>query len=120
MVLQQFRLFQTSSTSAAFSALPITFILFVTMVKDGIEDLKRHRSDNEINLSAVRVLQGVQPETENKRRRESDKQGIEMQEGAGSAPPVQWLDKSWQDLRVGDIIQLSADAAVPGNPCSLF
>ena len=38
--------------------LPLLFILAVTALKDGYEDVQRHRSDKRVNHSRVRVLSG--------------------------------------------------------------
>ena len=56
---------------------PLSFILFVTAIKDLYEDLKRHRSDNEENSRKTLVLK---------------------EHGFTST--------SWKNLRVGDIIKV--------------
>ncbi|WFD42980.1 P-type phospholipid transporter [Malassezia psittaci] len=38
--------------------LPLLFVLAITMVKDGYEDIKRHQSDRSVNLQRARVLNG--------------------------------------------------------------
>ncbi|KAJ1979664.1 phospholipid transporting ATPase, partial [Dimargaris xerosporica] len=45
-----------SEGSAALSALALGFILFVTALKDGYEDFKRHQSDDELNHERTYVL----------------------------------------------------------------
>lgn len=36
---------------------PLAIVLFVIMVKDGMEDLKRHRFDREINCSSIQIYE---------------------------------------------------------------
>uniref|UniRef100_A0A8C9QSX4 P-type ATPase N-terminal domain-containing protein n=1 Tax=Spermophilus dauricus TaxID=99837 RepID=A0A8C9QSX4_SPEDA len=38
--------------------LPLAIVLLIIMVKDGMEDLKKHRFDREINHSSVRIYEG--------------------------------------------------------------
>lgn len=37
--------------------LPLAIVLFVIMIKDGMEDLKRHRFDKAINCSNIRIYE---------------------------------------------------------------
>jgi len=55
-ILQFFPKFSTISPGVAI--LPLVFILVVTALKDGYEDVKRHQSDKQVNYSQVRVLSG--------------------------------------------------------------
>ena len=65
---------------------PLAFILLVTMLKEGLEDLKRHRSDREVNARPSRVLRG------------------------GSFVPVKW-----QDVRVGDVVEVRDGEEFPAD-----
>uniref|UniRef100_A0A8D2JPT7 Phospholipid-transporting ATPase n=1 Tax=Sciurus vulgaris TaxID=55149 RepID=A0A8D2JPT7_SCIVU len=73
--------------------LPLAIVLFIIMVKDGMEDLKRHRFDREINRSSVRIY-------ERKEQR--------------------YLQKCWKDVRVGDFIQMQCNEIVPADILLLF
>lgn len=66
------------------TAVPLTLIVLVTMIKDGYEDLGRHRSDNRLNNQLASVV--------------SDK-GEERK-------------KKWQDIRTGDMIKILNDEPV--------
>lgn len=37
--------------------LPLAIVLFIIMVKDGVEDLKRHRFDGKINRSKIQIYE---------------------------------------------------------------
>ncbi|KAK4053823.1 hypothetical protein OIV83_001479 [Microbotryomycetes sp. JL201] len=56
VILQFFPRFTT--VSPGLSALPLLVVLFITAVKDGYEDLKRHQSDRAINNINVFALKG--------------------------------------------------------------
>ncbi|THU78043.1 phospholipid-translocating ATPase [Dendrothele bispora CBS 962.96] len=55
-VLQFFNIFSTVSPGVAI--LPLLLVLAATAFKDGSEDVKRHRSDREVNYTMTRVLDG--------------------------------------------------------------
>lgn len=56
VILQFFPQFTTISPGVAM--LPLLIVLFITMVKDGYEDVKRHQSDHAVNHQRARVLAG--------------------------------------------------------------
>jgi phospholipid-translocating ATPase len=55
-ILQFFPKFSTIAPGVVI--LPLLFIIVVTGLKDGYEDVKRHQSDKQVNYSQVRVLSG--------------------------------------------------------------
>ncbi|GAA5987172.1 hypothetical protein JCM11641_002155 [Rhodosporidiobolus odoratus] len=57
VILQFFPRFTT--VNPGLSALPLIVVLFITAVKDGYEDLKRHQSDRAINNIKVLALRGT-------------------------------------------------------------
>ncbi|GAA5950524.1 hypothetical protein JCM21900_001216 [Sporobolomyces salmonicolor] len=57
VILQFFPRFTT--VSPGLSALPLIVVIFITAVKDGYEDLKRHQSDRAINNIQVLALRGT-------------------------------------------------------------
>ncbi|XP_073913804.1 phospholipid-transporting ATPase VB isoform X4 [Castor canadensis] len=73
--------------------LPLAIVLFIIMVKDGMEDLKRHRFDKEINDSNIRIY---------KRKEQS------------------YVQKRWKDVRVGDFIQVQCNEIIPADLLLLF
>jgi len=75
-----------SSLSPITTAVPLAFVLMVTMIKDGLDDKKRHDSDRKVNNSICQVLMN----------------GI-------------WEKVTWSNLKVGQIVQLRSDEAVPAD-----
>ncbi|KAJ1442499.1 P-type ATPase [Sesbania bispinosa] len=66
------------------SILPLAFVLLVTAVKDAYEDWRRHRSDKvENNRLAFVLVNG------------------------------EFQEKRWKDIKVGEIIKISANEAIP-------
>ncbi|CAA2988488.1 phospholipid-transporting ATPase 1 [Olea europaea subsp. europaea] len=68
------------------SILPLAIVLFVTAVKDAYEDFRRHRSDK-----------------------------IENNRLAWVFVNDQFQQKKWKDLRVGEIIKVSANESLPSD-----
>ncbi len=66
---------------------PLILVLSITMLKEGVEDFKRHRSDREINNRRVWVLQPGGPDVE----------------------------VSWLDVRVGQVIKVQNKHEVPAD-----
>ncbi|XP_027794521.2 phospholipid-transporting ATPase VB isoform X1 [Marmota flaviventris] len=73
--------------------LPLAIVLLIIMVKDGMEDLKRHRFDREINHSSVRIYEGKQQ---------------------------RYVQRCWKDVRVGDFIQMQCNEIIPADTLLLF
>ncbi|XP_072941971.1 phospholipid-transporting ATPase VD [Epargyreus clarus] len=68
--------------------LPVLFVLGVTAIKDLFEDRRRHLSDKRINNSFCRVY----------------KKSVER-----------YVRVKWRDVRVGDIVHLSNNEAIPAD-----
>eukprot|EP01125_Pyxidicula_operculata_P020507 TRINITY_DN7599_c0_g2_i1.p1 TRINITY_DN7599_c0_g2~~TRINITY_DN7599_c0_g2_i1.p1 ORF type:complete len:1186 (-),score=234.52 TRINITY_DN7599_c0_g2_i1:63-3599(-) len=75
-----------SPLSPLASILPLVFVLSVTAIKDGYEDWKRHKADDEVNNRRVMALR-------------SD----------------QWVEIAWRDVVVGDMLQLVDDEMIPAD-----
>eukprot|EP00051_Salpingoeca_urceolata_P001512 m.41507 g.41507 ORF g.41507 m.41507 type:complete len:1180 (+) comp11464_c0_seq3:141-3680(+) len=75
-----------SSLDPTTTAVPLAFVLAVTMFKDGYDDYARHRSDGEVNSRLALVLRSRT-----------------------------WEKVAWKDIAVGDIVRLKADDAVPAD-----
>ncbi|XP_012500252.1 PREDICTED: probable phospholipid-transporting ATPase VB [Propithecus coquereli] len=73
--------------------LPLAIVLFIIMVKDGVEDFKKHRFDKEINCSSIRIYE----------RKEQS-----------------YVKKCWKDVRVGDFIQVQCNEIIPADILLLF
>ncbi|CAD5167952.1 unnamed protein product [Musa acuminata subsp. malaccensis] len=66
------------------SLFPLLFVLFVTAIKDGYEDWRRHRSD----------------------RKENNREALILQSG-------EFGMKKWKKLRVGEVVKICADESIP-------
>ncbi|KAM9066131.1 phospholipid-transporting ATPase VB isoform 2-T2 [Sarcophilus harrisii] len=73
--------------------LPLTVVLLIIMVKDGVEDYKKYRFDREINSSNIQIYE----------KKEQD-----------------YVQKHWKDVRVGDFVQLQCNEIIPADILLLF
>ncbi|KAJ2524734.1 aminophospholipid translocase [Coemansia sp. RSA 2049] len=73
-------------TSRWTTIVPLAVVLAATAVKELAEDLKRHRSDGEMNKSTARVLDGTS-----------------------------FVEKAWRDIEVGDIVRIENKEAIPAD-----
>mmetsp|Transcript_27778 Transcript_27778/g.60863 ORF Transcript_27778/g.60863 Transcript_27778/m.60863 type:complete len:1303 (+) Transcript_27778:244-4152(+) len=67
---------------------PLAIVLGVSLIKEGIEDYKRYKADKEVNNRPVEVLNPATGQFENKR---------------------------WQDVKVGEIVQVLKDTYIPAD-----
>ena len=73
-----------TALNPAATAVPLTFVLLATMVKDGFDDYGRHKSDNSLNNQETLVL---------------------TEKG-------QFETRKWQHVQTGDIIKVENDCAI--------
>ncbi|CAK6446303.1 unnamed protein product [Pipistrellus nathusii] len=73
--------------------LPLATVLFIIMVKDGMEDFKRYCFDRAINCSHIQIYE----------RKEQS-----------------YVQKRWRDVRVGDFIQMRCNEIIPADILLLF
>ena len=107
------------------ASIPLVSILIVTAIKDGIEDWRRHKSDNHVNYCKAQRLHRSCHQNQRKSSRWHrpawfkkllgiDKpctrctQTTQPQEGA-------WSEAYWKDLRVGDILFIGRDEAISAD-----
>ncbi len=67
--------------------LPVTIVVCISIIKDGVEDVKRHRADHVINTKKSSIM---------------DPDGV-----------VRTV--LWQDLKVGDVLLVLADSEIPAD-----
>lgn len=77
---------QVSTMPVYLAALPFIFVIGVSVVREGIEEIKRRKQDKAVNNSKARVLRG------NK-----------------------FHDCRWRDLKVGDVILVQEDETFPAD-----
>ncbi|KAM9695532.1 phospholipid-transporting ATPase VB [Trichechus inunguis] len=73
--------------------LPLAVVLFIIMVKDGMEDFKRYLFDREINCSHIQIYE----------RKEQS-----------------YMQRHWKDVHVGDFIQMRCNEIIPADILLLF
>lgn len=66
------------------SLFPLLLVLCVTTIKDGYEDWRRHRSDQNENNRKALVLH-----------------------------PGKFVMKKWKEIRVGEVVKITADETMP-------
>lgn len=92
------------STTGTFTTIvPLLIFVSVSMAKEGYEDVCRNRLDKEDNESLVLVLNSSAKENEPKSDEPIRKDS------------TQWSKRKWQDLKVGDVVLLERDDAVPAD-----
>jgi phospholipid-transporting ATPase len=75
-----------SPTGRFTTLIPLTIVLLVTMAKDTFEDVKRHRSDAELNSRKALVWRGGQ-----------------------------WVEAPWKDIKVGEVVKIMSNAPFPAD-----
>ncbi|KAI9257346.1 hypothetical protein BDA99DRAFT_441217 [Phascolomyces articulosus] len=75
-----------SPTSRYTTLVPLVIVLFITAVKEIIEDYGVHKSDRELNARKCKVLEGSQ-----------------------------FVDKRWRDIKVGDICRVESTEFFPAD-----
>lgn len=71
-------------TSPWTSMLPLLFVVIVTMIKQGYEDILRHKEDNKINNSTIRIFKNGKFE-----------------------------EMKWKQIKSGDIVEVMANQPIP-------
>jgi phospholipid-translocating ATPase len=85
------------STTGTFTTIvPLMIFVTISMAKEGYDDIRRHRLDKEENERLTKVL----------------KLHSTRDDGAGT---VEWHEKHWREVRVGDVVLLERDSGVPAD-----
>lgn len=128
-----------SNVSPWIAMMPLTLIVIVTAIKDGLEDWKRHRSDNQVNYAPARVLKrahspvtpveysaAATPQAEQGGlRRRFDSVAFRLKQSIYGIhilkhEPVsgeidRWKSKYWRDIAVGDLLLIKDGEPVPAD-----
>ena len=108
----------TNAINPGTSAIPLTFVLSVSALKDAAEDYKRHKSDSSINNSSTRVLRKC--ETSKRRKCRGccalglSRRGSHDSLNSNCSIPV-FDPTQWRSVEVGDIIEIRRDEFVPAD-----
>ncbi|KAI2620073.1 phospholipid-translocating P-type ATPase [Hypoxylon sp. NC1633] len=111
-----------STTGTYTTILPLLFFVLLTIAKEGYDDFKRHRLDSLENSNAARVLKRLPsgPISALPARKwfigkranaETNTQPWDDETDGEYA----WKQVKWQDIKVGDIVKLVRDDAVPAD-----
>ncbi|KAI8954416.1 hypothetical protein F4801DRAFT_533123 [Xylaria longipes] len=109
-----------STTGSYTTIVPLLFFVFLTILKEGYDDYKRHRLDNLENANATRVLRSptldVVPST-TKWPWLGRKPRIPIFDAGPDCDDKDygWAQVEWRDVKVGDIVKLRRDEAVPAD-----
>ncbi|KIM48588.1 hypothetical protein M413DRAFT_437796 [Hebeloma cylindrosporum] len=125
-ILQFFPKFRTIAPGAVL--VPLLVVLTVTALKDGYEDFKRHQSDKRVNYGQVQVLTGGNWSNPNamKGKAKTFIRGVlpsrnksptaEQDQGNDSTPSKpHWKQTFWEDVRVGDFVQIRNNQSFPAD-----
>ncbi|KAJ7137876.1 phospholipid-translocating ATPase [Mycena epipterygia] len=119
-ILQFFPKFSTISPGLVI--FPLLVVLSITAGKDAYEDTKRHQSDRKVNHNPVRVLAAedwVNPNLMKPKGR-TFVRGVQTLVGKKPiAEPLDsedgWRPSLWEDVRVGDFVQILDDEPLPAD-----
>ncbi|KAI9331224.1 hypothetical protein DFJ73DRAFT_85001 [Zopfochytrium polystomum] len=109
------------------AALPFIFIIAITALKDAIEDLRRHQSDERMNGLPVRVARSPewfnsnQPFFEEPPQHWATSRNKQKQRRTEctTEPPhdldPRWVEISWGNVQIGDIVLIQNDDPIPAD-----
>ncbi|KAK5094287.1 drs2 neo1 protein [Exophiala xenobiotica] len=95
-----------STTGTYTTIVPLLIFIGISMAKEGYEDIRRNRLDKEENERITSVLNEAALRIESKDSNGSDVLGSNT---------TAWTKTKWRDVKVGDVVLLERDAAVPAD-----
>lgn len=98
-----------STTGTYTTIVPLLFFVSLSMAKEGLEDFRRYRLDKEENNRYANILHA----SDHPGATEVVRPGTEK--GSTGDSDSQWAPIKWHDLRVGDVIKLTRDEAIPAD-----
>ncbi|KAI0423943.1 hypothetical protein F5Y09DRAFT_325750 [Xylaria sp. FL1042] len=111
-----------STTGNYTTIVPLFFFVFLTILKEGYDDYKRHRLDKLENANATTVLRphALEPIPSATRRPWLSKKRpvitIDTEpDGDDKDGDYRWAQVEWRDVKVGDVVKLRRDEAVPAD-----
>ncbi|QPG99507.1 hypothetical protein C2857_001954 [Epichloe festucae Fl1] len=113
-----------STTGSFTTILPLLFFILLTIVKEGYDDFRRHRLDKVENANFATVLGRVDHFT-GKIRPPNLLNRLNPFHVKTTAEPrvapndefqgVRWVPTRWGNIKVGDVVRLSRDEAIPAD-----
>ncbi|KAJ4372638.1 drs2 neo1 protein [Didymella sp. IMI 355093] len=98
-----------STTGKYTTIVPLLFFVFLSIAKEGYDDLRRYRLDKAENNREAKVLRSNSSPVS---------KSTTTDDGSVSSPEPEklvWETIQWQDIQVGDIIRLDRDDAAPAD-----
>lgn len=96
-----------STTGTYTTIVPLLFFVIISMAKEGYDDVRRYRHDKAENnkiASVLHVEKSAAPDADDETNRSPIREG-----------EYRWMDRKWRDIRVGDVIKLIRDDAIPAD-----
>ena len=90
-----------STTGSYTTIVPLTFFVTISMAKEGYDDIRRYKLDKAENRKDA-CIASVLPSS----NRESS---------LTASKSIEWVKTKWKDIRVGDVIRLNRNEAVPAD-----
>ena len=97
-----------STTGTYTTIVPLLFFVTISMAKEGYDDLRRYRLDKAENSKTVSALDS-QIEFRSEDPSEGDDPTITNDQ------TERWIEARWDSIRVGDVVKLGRDEAVPAD-----
>ncbi|KAH9884700.1 P-type ATPase [Xylariomycetidae sp. FL2044] len=111
-----------STTGNYTTILPLMFFVLLTVAKEGYDDYRRHRLDKYENANAATVLKKGQSDPTlfmPNRKWFSSKSNILLTDAESPSDETDgefgWRKVKWENIRVGNVIRLTRDEAVPAD-----
>ena len=98
-----------STTGTYTTIVPLLFFVSLSMAKEGLEDFRRYKLDKEENNRYASVLHAYDTDDTPKSKE------AKLEAGAAGSGPLHWAPVKWHNLRVGDVVKLTRDEAVPAD-----
>jgi phospholipid-translocating ATPase len=98
-----------STTGTYTTIVPLMFFVSLSMAKEGLEDFRRYKLDKEENNRYSSVLHA------SNRSGSIASGGTSVEKGSTSGGDSRWAPVKWHDLRVGDVVKLTRDEAIPAD-----
>ena len=96
-----------STTGTYTTIVPLLFFVTISIAKEGYDDLRRYRLDKAENNRVASVLHNIEP---NEAGSDQNNSRFSISEG-----PESWAKTKWYGVRVGDVVRLNRDDAVPAD-----
>ena len=102
-----------STTGTYTTIVPLAFFVFVSIAKEGYDDLRRYRLDKSENRKTALIL----------RERTISTAASTDDLNSSTAPFDEWnswAETKWEDIKVGDVVKLGRDEPAPADLAVLY